>query len=227
MLEDDATWLARAGITAIVTPPTDPGTCTTTGTATERDAARWTWEEAKYKFQHYINMEVAFQKLIKTNIDSDYLDELADSVEGLVDVTPRTMLTHLITRYGKITEEEIVANETLLHEPFDISQSFESFIKRMQVCQNYATEALEPITDSQLTRIALGLIKATHHLFTTQVDKWDDKVATDKTWTNFKTHFQEAYEKYIKSQETLSTAGIANNAMIQAKSKARSMTSPI
>jgi hypothetical protein len=52
-------------------------------------------------------MEVAFQKLIKENINGDYLDELADPNEGLVDVTPREMLIHLITRYGQITEEEI------------------------------------------------------------------------------------------------------------------------
>jgi hypothetical protein len=44
------------------------------------------------------------------------------------------------------------------------------------------------------------------------VDKWDEKAATNKTWSNFKTHFQLAYERYIKSQETL----LANNAMIQA-----------
>jgi hypothetical protein len=160
-------------------------------------------------------MEVAFQKLIKANIDSDYLEELADPNEGLVDVTPLAMLAHLIQRYGAITEEEIEANKTLLHEPFDVSRSFESFIKRMQVCQNYANEANEPITDGRLTRIAVGLIKATH-LFTTPTDKWDKKTTADKTWEAFKTHFQKAYTKYIKSQETLNAAGIANNAMIQA-----------
>jgi hypothetical protein len=58
-------------------------------------------------------MEVAFQKLIKENIGSDYLDALADPNEGLVDVAPLAMLNHLIARYGKITEEEIEANETL------------------------------------------------------------------------------------------------------------------
>jgi hypothetical protein len=206
MLESETTWLARDGITAAVAHPTDPGACTTTGIAVDRDAARWTWEEAKYKFQYYVNMEVAFQKPIKANIDSDYLDELADPEEGLADLTPLTMLTHLIQRYGKITEEEIKENETLLHEPFDISQSFESFIKR-QVCQNYATEAAEPITDGRLTRTAVGLIKATH-LFTTTVDKWDEKEAADKTWADFKTYFRLAYDRYVKSQETLLTASL-------------------
>jgi hypothetical protein len=33
---------------------------------------------------------------------------------------------------------------------------------------------------------------------------------------NLQTHFQKAYKKYIKSQETLHAAGITNNAMIQA-----------
>jgi hypothetical protein len=129
MLVDDTTWLARSGITALPTIPTDPSTCTANGTAAERDAARWEWEEKKYAWQYYVNMEVAFQKLIKTNIHSDYLDELADPDEGLVDVTPLEMLTHIIKQYGQITEEEIEANESQLHEPFDISQSFESFIK--------------------------------------------------------------------------------------------------
>jgi hypothetical protein len=215
MLEDGPTWLARDGITTATVPPTDPGACSATGTVAEREAARWLWEEAKYTWQYYVNIEVAFQKLIKANIDSDYLDELADPNEGLIDVTPLTMLTHLIARYGKITEEEIEANEAVLLTPFDISQSFESFIKRMQQCKSYADEAEEPITDGRLTRIAVGLIKATH-LFPTPLDKWDDKASADKTWDEFKKHFQKAYEKYIKSQETLSAAGIANNAMIQA-----------
>jgi hypothetical protein len=143
MLESDPTWLARDGIVGAA-HPTNPGVCNTTGTAADRDDARWLWEEAKYKFQYYVNMEVAFQKLIKANIDSDYLAELADPEEGLVDITPLAMLTHLIQRYGEITEEEIEANETLLHKPFDVSQSFESCIKRMQLCQNYATKAFEP-----------------------------------------------------------------------------------
>jgi hypothetical protein len=215
MLEDETTWLARAGITNAAVPPTDPGACSATGTAAEREAARWLWEEAKYSWQSYVNVEIAFQKLIKENIHSDYLDELADPDEGLVDVTPLAMLTHLITRYGQITEEEIAANETILHTPFDISRSFESFIKRMQMCKSYAAEADEPITDGRLTRIAVGLIKATH-LFPTPLDKWDDKPTLEKTWAAFKIHFQKAYEKHIKTQETLHAAGIANNAMLQA-----------
>jgi hypothetical protein len=88
MLEDTPTWLARAGITTAATPPTNPGACNATGTAAEREFARWIWEEAKYSWQYYINMEVAFQKTIKANIDSDFLEELADPNEGLVDVTP-------------------------------------------------------------------------------------------------------------------------------------------
>jgi hypothetical protein len=215
MLEDAPTWLARDGITTTAIPPTHPGACSATGTAAEREAARWLWEEAKYTWQYYTNMEVAFQKLIKANIDSGYLDELADPNEGLVDVTPLNMLTHLIKRYGTITEEEIEANEILLHTPFDISQSFKSFIKRMQICQNYAAEADEPVTDGRLTRIAVSLIKVTH-LFTTPINKWDEKPTADKTWATFKTHFQKAYKKYIKSQETLHAAEIANNTMIQA-----------
>jgi hypothetical protein len=63
MLEDAPTWLARDGITATaVLPPTDPGACSATSTAAEREAARWLWEEAKYTWQYYINIEVAFQK---------------------------------------------------------------------------------------------------------------------------------------------------------------------
>jgi hypothetical protein len=96
MLEDEPTWLARDGITTAAVPPTDPGACSATGTAAEREAARWLWEEAKYTWQYYINIEVAFQKLIKENINSDYLDELADPIESLVDVTPHEMLTYLI-----------------------------------------------------------------------------------------------------------------------------------
>jgi hypothetical protein len=85
----------------------------------------------------------------------------------------------------------------------------------MQMCKSYADEANKPITDGRLTRIAVGLVKSIQ-LFTTPIDKWDDKTAPKKTWAAFKTHFQKAYEKYIKRQETLHAAGIANNAMIQA-----------
>jgi hypothetical protein len=95
------------------------------------------------------------------------------------------MLTHLIARYGQITEEEIEANETVLLTPFDISQSFESFIKGMQLCKSYAPEADEPITDGRLTRITVGLIKASH-LFPTPLNKWDEKRADEKTWAEFK-----------------------------------------
>jgi hypothetical protein len=195
MLEDEPTWLARDGITAAAVPPTDSGACRVTGTVAEREAALWRWEEANYAWQYYVIIEVTFQKLIKANIGGDYLDELADPNEGLVDVTHLAMLTHLSARYGKITEEEMEANETVLLTPFDISQSFESFIKRMQLCKSYADEADEPITHGRLTRIAVGLIKATH-LFPTPLDKWDDKAAAEKTWGEFKKHFQKAKKPY-------------------------------
>jgi hypothetical protein len=88
MLEDEPTWLARNGITVPAVPPTDPGACNATGTAAEREVARRLWEDDKYNWQYYVNIEIAFQKLIKENINSDYLYELGDPNEGLVDVTP-------------------------------------------------------------------------------------------------------------------------------------------
>jgi hypothetical protein len=99
MLEDEPAWLARDGITTAAVSPTDAGACSATGTVAEREAARWLWEEAKYTWQYYINIEVAFQKLIKENINSDYLDELANPDEGLVDVTDSSSEKSLNSRF--------------------------------------------------------------------------------------------------------------------------------
>jgi hypothetical protein len=59
----------------------------------------------------------------------------------------------------------------------------------MQLCKSYADEAEEPITDGRLTRIAVGLIKATH-LFPTPIDKWEDKATDEKTWDELKNIFK-------------------------------------
>ena len=46
--------------------------------------------------------------------------------------------------------------------------------------------------------------------------QWEEKPEPDRiTEEQFRTHFEKAYDRYLNQEDELSTAGIANNAMLQ------------
>lgn len=124
-------------------------------------------------------------------VDIKYFAILSTGDFGLADVTARDLLTHLETHYGTITPEAIESNRNLLAAVMNIDDPLEDLWLRITNCQEFATAALEPITDATAIRLTMAVFDQTgvydHACLT-----WRGKDPVEHTMANFKTHFNAA-----------------------------------
>jgi hypothetical protein len=93
----------------------------------------------------------------------------------------------------------------------------ETLFKHIQDCADYSEAGGVPIGPSQQINVGYAEIFATGH-FMSACRRWNKKLATDKTWTHFKSHFAAAHRQQKQMQgETAAHAGFhsANASMNQ------------
>jgi hypothetical protein len=93
----------------------------------------------------------------------------------------------------------------------------ETLFKQIQDCADYSEAGGVPIGPSQQINVGYAKIFATGH-FMSACRRWNEKLATEKTWTHFKSHFAAAHHQHKQIQGgTASHAGFhsANTAMTQ------------
>jgi hypothetical protein len=98
-------------------------------------------------------------------------------------------------------------NTTLERKSWDPQQPVETFFKQIQDCVDYVETGGITIGPAQQISVAYTKIFATGS-FMSACRRWNEKVATDKTWTNFKTHFAAACRQHKQMQgESSATSG--------------------
>jgi hypothetical protein len=77
-----------------------------------------------------------------------YISILADPTLGYANVSPQNMLTHLVTRYAKITAKELQANLEHLQAPWDPDTPLDTLFTRGITCRKLAADGKDSITDA-------------------------------------------------------------------------------
>jgi hypothetical protein len=93
----------------------------------------------------------------------------------------------------------------------------ETLFKQIQDCADYSEAGGVPIGPSQQIKIGYPKIFATGH-FMSACRRWNEKPATEKTWTHFKSNFAAAHHQHKQMKgETAAHASFhsANDAMTQ------------
>ena len=134
-----STWLPQP----IPSPPL-PRTHASEETNEYKEAmATWKQELDTWTAAHAFSRRLV--ALLVTAVPETYLTDIQQEGLGYTRATPGDILQGLITQYGLITPEELQANRTSLHAPWDPDTPIETFFHRCKECRKFALEGNDPI----------------------------------------------------------------------------------
>ncbi len=160
------------------------------GTAAVIANAKAAYERAKEEFTLFMDVERNLKQQVLSAVGPTYVNALADPLFGHANVSSRDILHHLMTTYGKLTEEDVIKNLATLDEPWNPDTPIADLWTRVSMAQAFAATSTSPITDDvALIRTYAVLRKS--GVFEMAIEQWAEKTAADKTWANFKTFFSD------------------------------------
>jgi hypothetical protein len=154
------------------------------------------------------------------------MEILNDNMVGYANISARDMLDHLFETYGNITAVDLEINFKHMRRAWDPQQPEETLFKQIQDCADYSEAGGVPIGPSQQINFGYARIFATGK-FTSACRLWNEKPATEKTWSHFKSHFAAAHRQHKQMQgETAAHAGFhsANAAITQTEDQMAEVT---
>jgi hypothetical protein len=193
----------------IWTSPQTPGRApyNTDGTAAQISAARHIWEEDVQTYRTCTSVQQALKKQIISVFEPMYLDILNYNMVGYTNISARDMLDHLFETYGNITAVDLEINFEHMRRAWDPQQPVESLFKQIKDSANYSEPGSVLVGHPQQINVGYANIFATGHFMRTCC-RWNKKHAIEKTWTQFKSHFDAAHRQHKQMQgESAATAG--------------------
>jgi hypothetical protein len=136
-----------------------------------------------------------------------YLDILNENMVGYANISARDMLDHLFETYGSITSVDLEINFEHMRRAWDPQQPVETLFKQIQDCADYSEAGGVPICPSHQINVGYAQIFATGH-FMSACRRWNEKLATEKAWTHFKSHFVAAHRQHKKMQGETSARAV-------------------
>lgn len=151
--------------------------------------------EALKEFELCNNVEDALRQILIDAIQPIYLEDIADELSRFSLIPVGDMLRHLFTQFGRITVEDLIANDQRMQTPWNPATPFQVVIEQLAAGKRYAAHAAHDISDDRL--LGLGRMLANHTgLYVESINRWDEKPAATRTWGAFKTYI-------LLAQETL------------------------
>ena len=194
-------YLAVPGVNGnMFLPPVYPGALVIRPTATAVEALqrRESHNEQIRLYRECQNVEKAILKHLQNSFQSQYLEAFVDEDTALLSSDIPTILSHLFTRYGQVTGDEVRTYQTeVLSTPFTPADPLVTIWNPIQKLKKLASQAKIPYSEAQLIEFGLQLIRSTHD-FEIAIREWNAKPKVDKTWNNLKLHFSQAQEELKK-----------------------------
>jgi hypothetical protein len=149
--------------------------------------------------------------LILEAVDNEYLSEIEHDTLGYLNVTPRQMIGHLLSRGGAL---DFADTKDLLAErdgEWNVTENPQLYFNRVEKAIKGLTRNGINSDPNERRDIALFHLKATGE-FEAAVREWEAKPAAGKTWANIKTFITAEYAKENK-QNKLSAKHFKANAI--------------
>jgi hypothetical protein len=214
VIMDPTEYSTMTGGTAFVNP-VNPGIYPA-GLAVNAAAGTRARAEAEHKelinqFETFEGVRLGTKDLILEAVDNEFLSEIEHDTLGYLNVTPRQMIGHLLSRGGAL---DFADTRDLLAErdgEWNVTENPQLYFNRVEkaikgLIRNGINSDLNERRD-----IALFHLKATGE-FDPAVREWEAKLAADKTWANIKTFITAEYAKENK-QNKLSAKHFKANAI--------------
>ncbi|GKY95277.1 hypothetical protein MPSEU_000489700 [Mayamaea pseudoterrestris] len=94
-------------------------------------------------------------------IPSIYLQSLEDPATGMEEVTILQLRQHIKDEYGTATPQQIEANYAMASDPFNLSESVETYTGKMERIRRLAAATNDPMSDATSIRFAVAAMAAT------------------------------------------------------------------
>lgn len=180
--------------------------------------------EDKREHALYLHTEAALKKLILQAVPRTFTEILCDDEMGYAEVKTLTIMEHLETTYGIITEDELEQNRKALYHPWDMNKPIEDVFTQIRVCMTYAA-IKDPITEATAIRAGLEIFENTGQ-FAIGIREWRSKADNLKTLPNFRAHFTLA-DTERKRTATTKSAGYHQAAQVSSNASSKSSSSTI
>jgi hypothetical protein len=142
----------------------------------------------------YRKIHQLLKKQILDAIDPLFLAVLEDGAMGFADVSAAALVTHLTTKYGKLTGDAKDANTASLDLPWNPDDPLETIWTRLAAIKLIAFDAGQPIPDDLIVRKTLHVIEKTG-IFDDYARRWRERPEADQTYVEFEHFFEAADEE--------------------------------
>ena len=210
ILLTQAEYLAMTGQATAYNAPVEPAIPAYAGTAAVVQGARDQYELRQHQYLLHVAMARILKDMIIQAVPDYAIRTLHDENFGYAAVTPEQLLTHLITTYGTIDEEDMAKNIEQCKTLWDPTTTIETMFSKLAEHRHFATEGGDPISDAQaLLYMVEGVEKS--GVFAEALKDWRKKARARRTLDNFKLHMLHADKERCR-EVTAGTAGMANKA---------------
>ena len=214
--------IVGAGVVPWVTPnyPATPVLGGGAGAAATVNA-QMNHQAALHQYHTCMAVEARIKAMIIDAVPRVYIEAVEDAIFGFGNVTAETILTHLVTTYGTISQNELANNLTGLADAFNPDVAIETYFSTANKRRAFATAGGEPIPDGIFIRQLLhGFEKS--GVMQEGLKDWYKKPAADQTRANLVTHFTAANKE---RKRMITFAGAGYQTANAAKAKQESVTS--
>jgi hypothetical protein len=209
-----AKYLQRAG-QPVFNHPADPGAYDLTIAHNAGSVVRARREAAHHEkllaYKTCKAVAVVIKSQIKQAVPALLLTEIEDEITGLNGVAIIDIFDHLFQRRGQINDTLVAENQAKIDKRFSREEGMNNYIRRIEECQQLATDANEPWSDSQLVRkgqTAIGQCGFMVHDYT----EWMRRAPADKTWADFRLYWNNRYTDFEEMCKlTAGAAGFSVN----------------
>jgi hypothetical protein len=143
------------------------------------------------EFQTYVTTRNSLRAGLLASIEEDYYNLLKDPIFGYATVTPLDILLHLHSTYGNITAKDLEKNRESLKAAWNPEDDIATLWTRIRVCQDFARNTAEPITDNTAMLLILEALTASG-VMSTYINEWKRRDSATQTYPQFRAHFDRA-----------------------------------
>jgi hypothetical protein len=192
--------------TFVYSAPNDPGPYDITNIvgAVATNAAAKSQAEAEHKrnqveYLLFIAVEGAARQLIIEAIDAELMVEKYDEYIEYEGSTPAKLLEFLRDSVClAATTTDQTSLQAKLLEPWDQTTNILSYFTKLDKAQVAMVKAHVPCEDAAKAIQAAAQMDASNLFSEEQITAWEEKVHTDKTWTNLKIYFTAIYKSKMQ-----------------------------
>ena len=156
-----------------------------------------TYDQRVKIFREYEAVANAIRKLMIKAIPSILINELSDDAHGFAQVQPSEILDHLVLNYGTPTQNDIEKNRDTLNNKWNPDDGIHALWDHVRSVAQFADSAGEPISNAVKMRLTLKVLETSGVMDAPCAD-WIKKPEADKTWNNFRIHFNRAEKERLR-----------------------------